>query len=736
MSRHIGCLGPRFWIARAFIVSVVAFGPMRAAAPLGDQVLPVLNPPQAHVAAYARTLSAVVVAPALAGPQMSIDIPSHLSVHAQPFWLAGWAIDTDATSGTGVGAVQVWGYPNPGSGQTPVFFGVAAYGDARPDVGAAFGAQFMNSSWALLVSGQPAGVYEIHVYAFSTVTGTYNQERYVTVTLPSPDAPMSGSFAQPILGVSGRHFTVNGVPRFLLFVSYFDAMRRSDSNGTNSGDLDTDFAYIKAQGYDGIRVFPNWQHYVTTGKADDDALFTNGLGIRLDRLAVFLRVLNTAASYGLVVDVSFSWESVTGMTKAQFYQQVADVTARLQGAYPHVMFDLQNEWNNPNIGFSQSEVATLLNDYVRPNDQNRIVTASITEDNANVAGQASASLGLDIAAYHDPRWSDWYTNSRVSAAIDGVRSGFGQKPIYLQEPMPIATICPPKCPGPATQLDTDPSHAMRAANAAKRYGAAAWTFHTRSTFDLASTTFKAVLDGDSLQKAAFESLRDYVNTLHPSHSWPSLSGSSFLEMQLDGNLVLHDSAGNALWHSATQYYPDRLGLVVKRDGNLTMWHGAPIVPYWTSNSSSATNTTFVVGNNGQLTVYDASGSVVWSNGSGGSGILSGGATLYPSSFLNSPDGRYRLSFQGDGNLVLYNEFEVATWATNTFSLNSRAEFQTDGNLVLYDSGGAFYWASNTSNNPGALLRLDNAGNLDIVSSAGGLIRHLAGSSGPNDVGMK
>jgi hypothetical protein len=73
------------------------------------------------------------------GPSMNIDIPAANSVMPQTFQLAGWAIDTDAPSGAGVDAIEVWGYPAPGSGAAPIYLGPAVYGVVRPDVGQAFG---------------------------------------------------------------------------------------------------------------------------------------------------------------------------------------------------------------------------------------------------------------------------------------------------------------------------------------------------------------------------------------------------------------------------------------------------------------------------------------------------------------------------------------------------------------------------------------------------------------------
>ncbi|WP_052488959.1 hypothetical protein [Streptomyces sp. 150FB] len=79
--------------------------------------------------------------------------------------------------------------------------------------------------------------------------------------------------------------------------------------------------------------------------------------------------------------------------------------------------------------------------------------------------------------------------------------------------------------------------------------------------------------------------------------------------------------------------------------------------------------------------------------------------------------RIRLTMQGDGNLVVYNEKNNPTWATMTFGQNYSAWFQEDGNLVVYTPDHRAVWASNTYTHPGAKLVLEPDGNVRI--KAGG-----------------
>ena len=128
-------------------------------------------------------------------------------------------------------------------------------------------------------------------------------------------------------------------------------------------------------------------------------------------------------------------------------------------------------------------------------------------------------------------------------------------------------------------------------------------------------------------------------------------------------------------------------------------------------------------------VYDARGRLV---GSGVSGNINNGNTVRTSydaadnrvnyqatneiiqisagQQINSPDGRFRLVQQGDGNLVLYFGGS-ALWASYAFGSNFTTYFQSDGNLVTYGPSGPV-WNSAT-NAIGARLALQNDGNLVI-----------------------
>ena len=87
-------------------------------------------------------------------------------------------------------------------------------------------------------------------------------------------------------------------------------------------------------------------------------------------------------------------------------------------------------------------------------------------------------------------------------------------------------------------------------------------------------------------------------------------------MQGDGNLVLYSSTGSALWASATNGNPGAY-LVLTDAGNLV--------------------------------VDSAAGAPLWAP----TGLLIPGAELTSGQSITTPGAAYRLTMQGDGNLVEY-----------------------------------------------------------------------------------
>ncbi|MBT2385481.1 hypothetical protein [Streptomyces sp. ISL-11] len=77
----------------------------------------------------------------------------------------------------------------------------------------------------------------------------------------------------------------------------------------------------------------------------------------------------------------------------------------------------------------------------------------------------------------------------------------------------------------------------------------------------------------------------------------------------------------------------------------------------------------------------------------------------------------RLVMQSDGNLVIYDEFGRARWASHTVGQGWTAQFQTDGNFVVYTRSGRAVWNSRTAGHPGSRLAVQDDGNVVIYDGS-------------------
>lgn len=330
---------------------------------------------------------------------------------------------------------------------------------------------------------------------------------FLALTLTSPSHAVG-----QVVGLQRDMFLVDGSPKFLFMVSYFDALDVSDAG------LDADLEYlrttVKAQG---IRVFPNWWRRTNplqfatpdcSGTGMDCTLMrppANGTRLNQDRLGRLILLLEKAKARGLLVDVSLARETVYGLSKDDYRAAMYELTDALRGHH-NLILDLQNEWTIVG-GFTAAELDAMA-DEVRARDPGRIVVASSEEGGhatAAAAGDFAVAYGMTAVAYHDPRYSDWYTDGRLSSVLQSVRTTAPDLPFYLQEPQ-------------KWQADPIGSHFSDAARYAKKHGAAAWVFHTESSFVLDGTRLYTVLS--SQERAALEGAGATADS--PANGWGDL----------------------------------------------------------------------------------------------------------------------------------------------------------------------------------------------------------------------
>lgn len=97
-------------------------------------------------------------------------------------------------------------------------------------------------------------------------------------------------------------------------------------------------------------------------------------------------------------------------------------------------------------------------------------------------------------------------------------------------------------------------------------------------------------------------------------------------------------------------------------------------------------------------------------------LLISGGKLGSTETLTSPNSRFALVMQADGNLVLHHDSTVL-WCTETSGVEGAScQMQADGNLVVYGTRDGIFsavWSSETAGNAGARFCCQDDGNVVI-----------------------
>ena len=225
----------------------------------------------------------------------------------------------------------------------------------------------------------------------------------------------------------------------------------------------------------------------------------------------------------------------------------------------------------------------------------------------------------------------------------------------------------------------------------------------------------AVVDGGALQIVGSDATPLWQSsglvsgqTLSPGQSVESPGGGYVLTMQSDGNLVEYDAAGHPVWAAGTN--PSGASAVMGSDGALVVKDSGGSV-LWSSGTSGNARASASLSASGQLLV-SAGTTMLW-----GPGLLVPGRVLHANDTVASPNGRYVLVMQNDGNLVEYSSGS-AVWATGTQPSGATATMTGTGTLAVADAGSTVLWASGAAAGSGGYLTVGNDGVIRTLTSSG------------------
>jgi len=185
--------------------------------------------------------------------------------------------------------------------------------------------------------------------------------------------------------------------------------------------------------------------------------------------------------------------------------------------------------------------------------------------------------------------------------------------------------------------------------------------------------------------------------LFPGDQLRSRNGTMRLTLDQDGDLSLTQD-GFLVWSSQTSGRGSKAA-VVQRDGNFVLYDATGVAIWAPNVFDPSRRPTLTLQNDGNLVLYGGDGRAYWATGTvrpPPSGCL----TMWPSMALSrnqtlrSCSGRLKLLMQGDGNLVVYDGASVARFNTGTNG-NPGAQLRIDANGKLYiiATDGRVLWSS-------------------------------------------
>lgn len=194
----------------------------------------------------------------------------------------------------------------------------------------------------------------------------------------------------------------------------------------------------------------------------------------------------------------------------------------------------------------------------------------------------------------------------------------------------------------------------------------------------------------------------------------SPSGAYVLTLQNDGNLVVYAPGNRPLFGSQTFGHPGDV-LTMQPDGNAVVYdHDGSVL--WNSVTWGHFGAVLRVQDDGNVVVYGTDGTPLWWTGWDRTSLFTG-QYLLPGQQITSPNGRYWLLFQYNGDVMVWCRDGRLLFYTGSRG-GARLILQADGNLVAYRSDGTAVWASGTWRDGPSRLDVQDDGNVVLYRADG------------------
>lgn len=184
----------------------------------------------------------------------------------------------------------------------------------------------------------------------------------------------------------------------------------------------------------------------------------------------------------------------------------------------------------------------------------------------------------------------------------------------------------------------------------------------------------------------------------------SNNGNYFATMQGDGNFVVYASSGHALWSTNTTGSGADWA-VMQTDGNFVLYNKSQGRAVWSSNTAYNKPAYAAITDYGQWIVFRVD--PVWSSNTSdhsnpvGANAQIFGGNLYLEQGKPYSAGQYSLTFQFDGNLVLYSPLG-ATWSSGTTGKGKSVYIQSGSILINPNPTAPALWS--VPSNPEPVFR--------------------------------